>query len=491
MKPLAATVAIKTANVRHGPAVPLATCALLLAVQISPWWYSSIDSASYLSMARSLVRGTGLTNLGSRLWWYSPGYPALISPAFLMDDRPFFWLSVFQWLLAVGLMLGVYRWSRRVVPDAAVWIASLTVVNHGLWLHYRRPLSEIAFMCVLVWAVISLNGLRWQAPKRVFAARLSCAAVLVALLCAIRPVGIVLAPGLAVSALLHVLRGTAPWRRAVVASLVVGAAAALPVALFVSHERVMAAELGGRTYFDEFRDAARTPLSSWSAGLQMCVSDIGRVCVPGLFKSHRTPGDWTDVNMLVHAPFFVMICYGWLRWTREQNDPFAWYMPFYFLLIAAHAMDTGARLMLPLLPALLVCAWFALQGIGRRRQVIFGVCLALQLLVASGYWLAFDLPRARKLHMQWAEIDQFVLPIQADPGTVLAWEMSDEMYVMLALALDRHVFRSGEPGAAQARWLVAARDHDLPAGLVPHQGPTACCLRLFSSGAIETVTNGE
>jgi len=68
----------------------LVVCALLLVVQISPWWYSSIDSASYLLMARSLARSAGLTNLGSRLWRYSPGHPALISPVFLMDDRTVF-----------------------------------------------------------------------------------------------------------------------------------------------------------------------------------------------------------------------------------------------------------------------------------------------------------------------------------------------------------------------------------------------------------------
>ncbi|HEV3005144.1 MAG TPA: hypothetical protein VGX78_11825 [Pirellulales bacterium] len=462
------------ARCEERPKLALAVCALLLAAQVGPWWYSSVDSASYLSMARSLAQGTGPTNLGSRLLWYSPGYPALISPLFLVGDRPLFWLSAFQWFGAVGLMLGVYQWCRRVAPDAAVWIACLTVVNHGLWLHFRRPLSEIAFLCLLVWTVNLLSSV-WQASKWAFAFRLSTACLLVALVCLVRPVGIMLAPGLAVSAFFDALRGRATWLRAVVASLAVAAAAALPVAWFVSHERRIAAELDGRTYVDEFRDAARTPLASCSSGVQMCVSDIGRVCIPGLFKSHGVLGDWTNVNMLIHLPFFALICYGWRAWTRGQGDPLAWYMPFYFLLIAAHAVDTGARLMLPLLPALLVCLWYALRGLGRQRQLVFAVCLALQASVAGGYWLIYDLPRARNFDQCWADVDRLAAVIHADPGPVLALELPDDLHLMLELALDRSVSRGHASAAEPARWLVAPCDSSLAAEVLPSRAMQPCC----------------
>lgn len=424
-------------------------------------------------MARSLAQGAGPLNLGSRLWWYSPGYPAMISPLFRLAARPFFWISAFQWLLAIGLMLGVYKWARRAAPGAAVWIASLTMINHGLWVHYRRPLSEIAFMCALVWAVVLLNGLREEASKRDFAARLVCSALLVALVCIIRPVGVMLAPALAVSSFCSRL----PRWRAVAASLVIGAAAAMPVGLFVLHERLTAAELGGRTYVDEFHDAAQTPLSSWSAGVQMCISDIGRVCIPGLFKSHGKPGDWTDPNMLIHLPFFALVCYGWRRWTLEGHDLFAWYMPFYFLLIAAHAMDTGARLLLPLLPALLVCVWFALQGLASRRQAAFRVCLALQLAVAGGYWLIYDLPKARELHRRWPEIDQLAASIRETPGAVVKSDLPGELHLMLELSLDRPVIRNRDASPINGDWVAALCPGDRATCLSPHSGTIRCCLR--------------
>ena len=444
----------------------LAACALLLAVQVGPWWYSSIDSASYLSLARSLAQGRWPTNLGSHLWWYSPGYPALISPLFLLADRPFLGIALLQWLMAVGLMLGVYRWASGIVPGAAVWIASLTVINHGFWIHFRRPLSEIAFMWVLLGAVVCLQRLSNTLKSARFIGRLAAGATVVALLCIIRPVGIMLAPGFIVWAWRERASGSLSWPKALLASAVVGVAAATPVTIFVHHERTMAAETGGRSYADEFHDAARSPLESYSRGVQLCISDVGRVCIPGLFKSHGTPGDWADVNMVVHLPFFLLLCYGWWRWVRRQNDLFAWYMPFYLLLITAHAMDTGARLLLPLLPALFVCLWLAIERIGHRRQAVTAACLASQLIVAGGYWLGVDLPRARRYDRQWPAIDEMTARIAADPAPVGTENLPGELQRMLEVALDSPVLRFGDEGAENARWLVTLRDDHPPAGFV-------------------------
>lgn len=426
------------ARIQSRPKTTLAVCALLLAVQVGPWWYSSIDSASYLSMAGSIARGTGPTNFGSRLLWYSPGYPALISPLFLLDDRPFFAIAILQWLLAVGLLVGVYQGARAVAPEAAVWIAALTVVNHGLWIHVRRPLSEVAFLCLLVWAVNCLRRLP-GVPRTLFLARLFRAAALTALLCVIRPVGVMIVPAFIVWAALEARVSKWSWPRALISSAVIAAAAGTPVALFVTHERTMAAKLGGRSYADEFHEAAQSPLESYSRGLQLSISDIGRVCLPGLFKSHGRPGDWTDPNMLIHTPFFALVVCGWLRWQRKANDLLAWYVPFYVLLIAAHAMDTGARLLLPLLPALFVCAWFALERIGNVRQAVAAACLILQAAVGGAYWLAVDLPRARYFHRQWPAVEELAAPIRAGAPAAVDADSPTDLRLMLELALDRPV----------------------------------------------------
>ena len=90
------------------PKIALVATAILLATQIGPWWYATSDSKGYLSIARSLANGHGLTNLGSPHIWFAPGYPVILSPLFLLSDRPFLAISIVTWLLAVAYLAGVY-----------------------------------------------------------------------------------------------------------------------------------------------------------------------------------------------------------------------------------------------------------------------------------------------------------------------------------------------------------------------------------------------
>ncbi|MGH7136475.1 MAG: hypothetical protein ACREHD_12100, partial [Pirellulales bacterium] len=115
------------------------------------------------------------------------------------------------------------------------------------------------------------------------------------------------------------------------------------------------------------------------------------------------------------------------------------YIPFYLLLIVAHAMDTGARLLLPLLPALLVCVWFALSRLGERRSAVLGVCLAVQLVVGGGYWLGVDLPRARHFDRQWPTVDELAARVTSGAEPDIANPLPHELELMLELALDRPV----------------------------------------------------
>lgn len=458
---LVASVGVRRPNIERlmlgaeaRPRLVLAMLAAVMAAQIGRWWYASDDSHSYLSIARSIARGTGPTNLGSEHLWFSPGYPLLISPAFWLADRPFVALAICQWLLVVAFMLGVYRWSRGVVGEAAVWITSLTVINHALWVHYRRPLSEVAFMCFLVWTVIALRAAFEAKSTLGFAARLLIASVLAIAVCLVRPVGIVLGPACLTATCLAARRGALAWPRAAIASLLIGIATTVPVALVAAHERATA---GGndRTYLDEFREAADDLLPSYARGLQICVSDIGRLCIPGMFKTHGAPGDWTDINLLLHVPFVLLLSVGWWRWVRRQDDVLAWCLPFFVALLVAHAIATGARLMLPMLPALFVCFWLAIERLSprNRRGIVAGV-LAAQLLVAAAYWLFVDAPRAWRNHQRWAAIDAMASEVARDAGPVAAQSLPDDTDLMLELALDRRIARGGP--ASSGRWLVTS-----------------------------------
>ena len=156
-----------------GDRIVLAVAALLLAVQISPWFYSQRDAPAYFSIARHLGHGEGLRNMGSPVLWFPPGYPLLLSPLFYLRDLPLLEISVLHWLLAVALLWGIYRWARSIAPEGAVWIAAISVGTWAVWILYRQPVSEMAFMAAMAWLLVSLQALP-AAKRRSFCGIASC-----------------------------------------------------------------------------------------------------------------------------------------------------------------------------------------------------------------------------------------------------------------------------------------------------------------------------
>ena len=69
---------------RH-PKRGLAAIAALLGVQTSGLWYSTPDTVVYLSIARGIATRHRLAALGNLQLGLPPGYPLLISPAFLFS----------------------------------------------------------------------------------------------------------------------------------------------------------------------------------------------------------------------------------------------------------------------------------------------------------------------------------------------------------------------------------------------------------------------
>ena len=111
-------------------------------------------------MARSVADGRTDDRTSARRSCITlPGYPILISPAFLIGDRPFLVLAWMQWGFAVLFMLGVYHWARRWFPTGALWITALVMVNVGFWLLARLTLSEMAFMAALMGNVNAVDRL--------------------------------------------------------------------------------------------------------------------------------------------------------------------------------------------------------------------------------------------------------------------------------------------------------------------------------------------
>jgi hypothetical protein len=451
--------------------------ALLLAVQIGPWYYEFGDADRYLSVARNLAQAHRLTCLGSPYLKYPPGYAAIVSPLFLIRDRPFLELSILHWLLSVAFMLGVYVWARRVAPGAAVWIAALSVGNNAFWIYHRKPASELAFVTALIWTVNSLAWVMSARTRRSLAAGAAASSACLAVLCLIRPVGIAAAGGCGAAMLVAARRGMLSWRRAVAMSLLAAAVAVPAVAVVIVREQTTAHAKGENTYLGEL---AATQSGRLLRGPWLTVSEIGRVTIPGMLKCYTRHRQWLDINMLIYVPFFALLVAGWLRWVWRQADPFAWTLPFYGTILTIWAGSAGGRFWIPMIPALVTCAWFATERLKDRRLTMLKAAWVAHLAAAALYWLAVDLPEARETNRQWPAVDALAAQIPADSGPIAASEAVGDVRIMLSLTLDRRIARDADDPEVQRRaeWIVTTADKP-PAGgfVVQYRAGRYCLLR--------------
>ena len=102
----------------------------------------------------------------------------------------------------------------------------------------------------------------------------------------------------------------------------------------ILHEYWAAQPLGARTYLNSIEARRNAALiTGYWPWLALVISDIGRITVPGMFKSYGYVGWWWDVNMLLYVPVFGLLLYGYFRWVRRGPDPLAWSLPFYFAVL--------------------------------------------------------------------------------------------------------------------------------------------------------------
>ncbi len=445
---------------------------LLMAMQISPFWYPQHDGSVYLSIGRSLATAETMTNFGSSRIHVAPGYPLLISPAFYFGDRPFLVLSLMQWLLSVIAMLGIYTWARRLFPSAAILITGLAMLNTELWINYRRTLKEMAFLAILIWVVNGMHALCQSRSARRTALLLVLTALSFVALVMIRYAGIVLAVGFGILMLWHAYQRRISWLRSVVLTLAVGVPASLAIIAHIGYERTMAHTHGGETYAETFQTALTSPAERLIEGLRIQVSGIGQVTIPCMFNAYARAGDWWNINNFVFGVWFLLLAVGWWRLVRHNPDVLALSLPFYIGLYSVWAYDQGARFSVTMVPVLMGCVWFGPGTLfGRHRENLTKVFLATHVLVACVYWIAIDAPRARASHQQWPTVEQIAELIQTNPGPVAMSEESRKSRLMLQLALDRNVrvWDRTRSVPEQANWLVLAENESAAPGFELYQ----------------------
>jgi len=178
------------------------------------------------------------------------------------------------------------------------------------------------------------------------------------------------------------------------------------------------------------------------------------------------------------VPFFVLLATGWARWVRRQTDAFAWTLLFYWMLLTIWSWSTGGRYWFPMVPGLVVCAWFAAERLKDRRLALLKAVWLVHLAAAMAYWLAVDLPQTRELHRQWPAVDALAARIPVDSGPIAATESVRDARIMVALALDRPVRpEADKPDVRRlAEWIITTADDPPLDGFVPQCRAGRYCL---------------
>ncbi|HSD51008.1 MAG TPA: hypothetical protein VLG48_06325 [Candidatus Methylomirabilis sp.] len=441
--------------------------AALLAMQISPWWRPTPDASAYLSMARSLATSGHITRFGNPQWYYAPGYPTLISPAFLTGDRPFLAISLIHFSLGLTLMLGLYLWARQVAFEAAMPVTALVMVNVGLWEHYRRTISELAFMAALAWLALALSHVCKASFPRQKLAWVAMSALLLAALCAVRQIGLLVVFGFGAVMMVDAATRRRPWTEAITFTAAVALPATLLVLALVLREHALVRPaVDNTTYITQLADQH----VDIPEGFRLRIGEIGRLLLPGMLKAYGRRNDWLNINTLLYLSLAALIAPGWWRAARRTADPLVATLPFYVAFYIVWPFDQGVRFMLPLLPVLWLSVWQTLEALPRGRGPVVVLLVVAHLGVAIGYWVR-ELATVRQLDALWPEVMAVTQPLGRRERVVATQGIPAEQQLMLWVAVDRMMKNANGPQDIEDRTdcLVAGIATPQPGGFSPQR----------------------
>lgn len=444
-----------------------ATCLLLLA-QISPYWYATRDGASYLSIARSIAAGARPTNLGRDQLFFAPGYAVFVAPVYWLSDAPFMWLSLIHALLGMALLFLCRAWFVRLSCADATLLAAMCVANASAGIVLRRTLSEALFMPGLMAAALVLNHLRTVTQTKLSLPLAIGGGMALAALVLTRQAGLMLLPGFGCALAVGLWRRETPWRRALFTLTIVALPALASIWALGAYERAMATG-EARTYADYFRFDGAAMVEQIVSGVRMRVSEIGRIVLPGMFKSSADGGGAKLLNLALYAVACAFIARGLWRALRASNDTMLWATPFYLALYVMWPFDEGIRFLVPFAPVWFLGLYRALPENVDVRHRAAALVWALHFLVTIAQWLGDDLSDARHDHARWPQIQALAAAIDDDREHI-GWapRKTDRQRVMLQYALDRPVtdLVARPEDAGEMQWIVTGIDAPVASGFV-------------------------
>lgn len=466
-------------SINARPVAWLSVFVLILAAQASTTWYPTRDASAYLSIARSIAETGAPRQFGSESVWFAIGYPLLIAPAYWLPGDPAVWLAVFQFVFAIALMLGAYAWARRVCPTVAVIVAGLSVGGMGYAIHYRRTLSEAAFMALAIWGVYWLDRLAAAATKDTKGTSALLGLTFVAATTLVRYAGLTLAMGFAARMLFEAIKGRRTFLNAILLSAAIGLPSVAVVGGSILVEKARAEKLDTITYLDFFRAQSSRGWESLRDGLWLRTSAVGQVVTPGMFKAPARITDPYLLNMLIYAPVVVLVAWGSFRMIRRTSDVFAWSFPFYFALHVVYAYDDGGRFMVPAAPYFFACLWFVFEPIRDGRTTIMAALLIGHLGATAAQFVGQEMPLGARCRRAERDLAPLASMIKAPEAYQVATKgTSLEESLLLQKLLDRPVLQilsEGQRGAPPfavagptppdaTRWLITPVDTPIEKG---------------------------
>jgi len=443
--------------------------ALMLMVQISPYWQPTMDGSAYLSIARSIGAGAGLERFGEVHLFFAPGYSVLIAPLTVFG-LSFLAFSVAHWVFLVLFFVGTYVWARRIVPRWAMVIAILSAMNVGVMDLFRRTLSEAAFMPLLVWGAVVLDrlvGVDRENESDVPVWWIVAGIGIVAGLCVVRQAGLALPLGLAVLVVYRAMVdqhfGARVW---LVSAMIVGAGLASTVGLSLFDANQAASLGGGQNYVRLLFEPDTSLMVQLFDTARLRIQSIGRLLVPGMFKAY---GGWLNPAMLIYVPVTLCVAAGWVITILKCSNVLVWSFPFYIGLYLIWPYDQGTRFMVPMVPVFwIVLLMLAKRWEINRRRLRRGAAVLILLsgLTSAIYWVT-DLRDAIGFDRQWAPIR--AICTQVPDGERLSFHPSAKSVVpMVHLTLDRWArpMRDADDWAERHRLIFTAKDVVPPTGWV-------------------------
>jgi hypothetical protein len=372
------------------------------------------DDASYVSAARAIASGHGLT---SRLAGgypligvYPPGYPAILSVF------AFFWRSSVADFRGVSLALfiavfpltWIYLRRRGISEPYRLGVLALLALNPVLATYATMVMAEMAFVVVLLLALLAVE--RWEKDVATFTWAGAGTVVAVADLVWMKEAGLGLIVGLI---------AWFAWRRQWSKALAAGVASAALIAPLLIARALAGANLIGSRYSKDLGSTGgglvgRLVNVAPDAVRQYVYTALPRSILPTgmrVLEHHFVLSDTLRFLSLLSAPLVVV---GLVVWWRRHRDASCFMVPAYLAetLLYPYTNERRVVLVLPVLIAWYVLgvgwlfhelAWLARRGKGAARPVrqrLLGVALPLVLVLLAAIELAAQFPRDY-LFYQW------------------------------------------------------------------------------------------